>query len=558
MVDSFGDLDWRDRPASSPNSGAILQSRVGKNGDFHVVVPWTDGSLVHWSRDNFRSDMPWSGGTMFGDASYLGTALVETDYTSHPVTTVKNLHAAAVTTDGRVEIWSRECGDQFRWSLLWMLTDTDGNGAPSLSYTGSCFRQGVLDIDLHSHGTGMMLLVYPSKADGLALWWRRNDDAGPAYSWMKSVYLPNEFKATSWAELDPRPITGVSAAMILDRQEALYHSSWKTARSGNGSVSFDDVALTLVFADGGIKVYDTQMLTEGSWDGGYGKDISQVGVFERVELTRPLPDGTFDLTPARGKPCSFQSEYLVDEPSGILPIDQPQVGDLVVMAPARDGGILYWLKNAGSYSDGSTFSQGWSFEYVIGTELYDEVSCTQANFLNASGDHNIEITARRRDLQGFHQYWCDFHGNHGGPVHVLGEVIGTVQQALLRPTNEAPADAKPIATAAAPFDPILTLANMGIDFSVTEADLRDWLGDPAYTPYPALAGALLTLFRVSRLARPVPIDVVRGFYEDAPGAASPRTLADVDQNRLRAAVLAASNERYSESQTDFAKLVVSG
>ncbi|MDF5756974.1 hypothetical protein [Spongiactinospora sp. TRM90649] len=34
---------------------------------------------------------------------------------------------------------------------------------------------------------------------------------------------------------------------------------------------------------------------------------------------------------------------------------------------------------------------------------------------------------------------------------------------------------------------IAALSGMGVDFSVSEADLRAWLADPVYTPYPAIS-----------------------------------------------------------------------
>jgi hypothetical protein len=560
MADSFGDLDWRDKPAASPGAGSIVQSRLGNNGDFHVVVPWmAGGGLVHWSRDNFNPALPWSGGTMFGDSNYIGAAVAETDYTSHPPTTVKNLDVAAVTSDGRVEIWTRECGGDFRWSLLQVLAEDDGIGAPSLSYTGSCFKTGVFDKQLASHGQGSDLIVYPSKRLGVAFWWCWNEDTGRTWNKINRYYsVDSSIQSVSFSHFDTRTVTGVSAAMFIDRENAIQYSSWKSFWNGHAGVSPTTTALATVFEDGGIKVF----YVDYGWpdpvviDTDYDHHLT---IYVDAMLTRKLPDGTLDATPARGRPCAFQSEYLLDEPNGVLAIDQPQVGDLVVMAPARDGGILFWLKNFGDYSDPVPFQDGWSFEYVIGTELYDEVSCVQGNFLRDNGDHNIEITARRADRQGFDQYWCDFHGNWGGPVHVLGEVIGTIRQALTVPS--APplpaegADMPSNTLAPPPVDPVAALARIRIDYSVAETDLREWLADAAYTPYPALAAALIAIVRPGRLSKPVQIDVVRGFYEK-PGVSSPRKIEDVDVSRLRGAVVSASNERYGTAGSDFQALVL--
>lgn len=102
-----------------------------------------------------------------------------------------------------------------------------------------------------------------------------------------------------------------------------------------------------------------------------------------------------------------------------------------------------------------------------------------------------------------------------------------------------------------PSDTLLALRKAGIDFSVSEADLRQWLNNPLDTPYPALAEALLKLLEGKRLRQPVPIDVIRRNYERSPGASSPRSVADVDLPTLRAAVVEGYNERYGR---DFQRL----
>ncbi len=104
-------------------------------------------------------------------------------------------------------------------------------------------------------------------------------------------------------------------------------------------------------------------------------------------------------------------------------------------------------------------------------------------------------------------------------------------------------------------DTLLALLKAGIDFSVPVADLRQWLNNPRFTPYPALAGALLKLLEGKRLRQPVFIDVIRSKYEDVLGAPSPRSVADVDLALLRAAVVEGHNERYGESVRDFQSLV---
>jgi hypothetical protein len=119
---------------------------------------------------------------------------------------------------------------------------------------------------------------------------------------------------------------------------------------------------------------------------------------------------------------------------------------------------------------------------------------------------------------------------------------------------QAPPDRDPAPddTSTTTFDALLRAR---IDFSVPEQDLRDWLANPEFTPYPALAAALLHLLGGRRLRQPVFVDVIAFNYEHAPGASSPRHLDDVHLGVLRAAVLEGSNERHGTSESDFQSLV---
>jgi hypothetical protein len=96
---------------------------------------------------------------------------------------------------------------------------------------------------------------------------------------------------------------------------------------------------------------------------------------------------------------------------------------------------------------------------------------------------------------------------------------------------------------------------VGIEFSVPEADLRQWLNNREFTPYPALAEALLKLLEGKRLRKPVYLDVIRFKYEDVLGASSPRSVEDVDFDKLKEAVRRAYNERHGEAVRDFQTLV---
>jgi len=101
-------------------------------------------------------------------------------------------------------------------------------------------------------------------------------------------------------------------------------------------------------------------------------------------------------------------------------------------------------------------------------------------------------------------------------------------------------------------DLLRTLVEAGIDFSVAEADMKQWL-DNRSTPYPAIANALLNLLEGKRLRQPVYLDVIVWNYEHTPGAL-PRSEGEVDLTRLRAAVVEGYNTRYGEAVTDFQRL----
>ena len=90
------------------------------------------------------------------------------------------------------------------------------------------------------------------------------------------------------------------------------------------------------------------------------------------------------------------------------------------------------------------------------------------------------------------------------------------------------------------------LAAVGIDFSVPEADITDWATNREFTPYPALAEALLTRLSGNRLRRPVFLDVIAFNYEHTLGVPSPRAVEQVRVGVLEAAVLEGSNTRHGE------------
>jgi hypothetical protein len=114
----------------------------------------------------------------------------------------------------------------------------------------------------------------------------------------------------------------------------------------------------------------------------------------------------------------------------------------------------------------------------------------------------------------------------------------------LNPDQNAP----PLAPAV-----IQALGRAGIDFSVAETALRTWLANPVFTPYPAISQVLL--FQGWRLKAPVFLDVIVANYEQTPGITSPRNVADVRSDVLKAAILEGSNTRYGTQVADFEQLL---
>jgi hypothetical protein len=139
--------------------------------------------------------------------------------------------------------------------------------------------------------------------------------------------------------------------------------------------------------------------------------------------------------------------------------------------------------------------------------------------------------------QGAYRLSVPTQGN--AEIHVA-DMVKTV--ALTAPAMTV--SFQPGATPLQPADILTALQEVGVDFSVPEAELRDFLSNAEFTPYPAMAQALLALLRPRPLRQPVPIDVIVSNYEQTPGAASPRKVGDVDRNVLKKAILEGYNDRY--------------
>lgn len=102
---------------------------------------------------------------------------------------------------------------------------------------------------------------------------------------------------------------------------------------------------------------------------------------------------------------------------------------------------------------------------------------------------------------------------------------------------------------------LLALGKAGVDFSIPESVMVDFLGNAEFTPYPHIAAALLKRLDGHKLERPVFLDVIVFNYEHSPGNPSPRRLEDVDPAVLEAAVLEGFNNRYAREEKAFASLL---
>ncbi|MET9327332.1 dihydrolipoamide acyltransferase [Tsukamurella sp. NPDC003166] len=102
---------------------------------------------------------------------------------------------------------------------------------------------------------------------------------------------------------------------------------------------------------------------------------------------------------------------------------------------------------------------------------------------------------------------------------------------------------------------VADLAARNVTCTVPEADLASWLADPATTPYPALAQALLSILGNRRFAVPVPIDCIRSDYEEELHYPSPRRRSDVDDAGLQKAVIATSHEQNGTDAAVFTDLL---
>ena len=106
-----------------------------------------------------------------------------------------------------------------------------------------------------------------------------------------------------------------------------------------------------------------------------------------------------------------------------------------------------------------------------------------------------------------------------------------------------------------PADTLAALRGLNVDFSVPERDLREWLANSEFTPYPSITAVLFSLLRPKGLRQPVFLDVIVWNYEHAPGARSPRAVRDVDPDLLKTAIVEGYNTRHGAVASAFAEVM---
>ena len=400
-------LDMHERPDASPSGGFFIQSRAGEAGNFEVVIPWPDGGLAHFWRENDVPSAPWHGPAIFSSGQYVGASVADSDFAAFQSSSIKNLEVIAVTEGGQVEHWWRENGGAFIWHKAATLFE-DGTGVPALAYTFATFQEGEFGIDLDSHDPSEFYFAVPFRDGGLRLVSRLNALDGPK-EWKQIGGFHEKPMNMGSSVLSDKNFVGVSLALTTLRNATTY-AGWREMKEGvNDPLVRGDIVIAAVSDQGALNIY--------VWGAGppvvFGsRDIWTQG----TSLTLPTELGHV-LRPFRGRPSILQSDYGLSEAHGFVPWSEANYGNLEVVAPGKDGGILYFWRRNGEHSSPTPITEGWTFQSKIGEAIYDEVSLIQSNYGN--DDHcNLELVARRRNQRGFDFFWRDEQLRWHGPMQI--------------------------------------------------------------------------------------------------------------------------------------------
>src|SRR5271157_1966818 len=89
-IESTGDREKKEKKEeilfAGPFSGnpSLIQSNFGLKGNFELVVPMSDGGLVHYWRNNDDPELPWYGPVKFGEAKgrFNSSSLIQSNFGS--------------------------------------------------------------------------------------------------------------------------------------------------------------------------------------------------------------------------------------------------------------------------------------------------------------------------------------------------------------------------------------------------------------------------------------------------------------------------------------------
>jgi hypothetical protein len=134
---------------------ALIQGTLGERGNFEVVTPMADGGLAHFWRDNDHPRLPWFGPDRFGEGSFEGAALIQSNF-----------------GPGNLEVVAQQNGElHFYWrdpaNATWHGPQSIAEGIG-----------GTPAIIQSTYGNrGNFEVVAPLNGGGLGHFWRNNDDA---------------------------------------------------------------------------------------------------------------------------------------------------------------------------------------------------------------------------------------------------------------------------------------------------------------------------------------------------------------------------------------------
>jgi hypothetical protein len=365
----------------SPAGGFLIQSRHGNKGNLEVVVPWPDGGLAHYWRNNDQHGLPWVGPQRFGGTqAYRSASVCEGDHQTFQGNSPGNLEVVAVDMNGRLVHFWRENGGSFAWH------------GPGPAIQENCTSNGSVvatgDVNDVRRKTLYALIAHASPTSGTGFtYWKR---------WVSKTLL--------W---DPRTSNGTTTALV---GLCLMFSTL-----GQEDVSYSDRSPGWQFMAGVTRDGRLALGWHGMAVNSRGQTMTPQSPWEVLICSEDprLPNVGAIF---RGRPTMIQSSYGQDD-SDFWPWDEPHYGNIELAVPLKAGGIrCFWKDNGSPVSDADSWGlhRGWrDHNTIFGSVLYDEVSMIQSNF-----GGNFELVARRDGQRGFDFYWRDQQLNWSGPLGI--------------------------------------------------------------------------------------------------------------------------------------------